>query len=319
MLGGPFTEPGGGASWETPPPVVRMVAVLVAIALVVMSALRSRRRALLPWLFLAAYLTIDLTLVAATRLGVVGTDIATDPRFLADVVPVAILCAMFAFLPAGEPHPPEQPQTRVVVGGVAVVLVAGAIASLLQLAPALQFRDARDYVANARAALREHPGMILFDGPVPNDIMIEWFLDDATTSRVIGLVPEHPRFDRPAEHLYQLDSSGNPRPIRELTTDETALPGPVKGCGYLVEDGVVRIPLRHEVSGRKIVRIGYYTSDPSPGSVEVGDHSFPVQFNHGLHAIHVVVSGTFAEVSVSRNLDVSPMCVTDVRVGLPPS
>src|ERR1044072_6342181 len=59
MFGGPFTEPGGGAAWQTPPPAVRMVALLIAIAVVVISAVRSRRRALLPWLFLTAYVAVD--------------------------------------------------------------------------------------------------------------------------------------------------------------------------------------------------------------------------------------------------------------------
>jgi hypothetical protein len=317
MFGGPLTDPGGGAAWQTPPPVVRMVALLIAIAVVVVSAVRSRRRALLPWLFLAAYLAVDLTLVATTRLGVVGPAVATDPRYTADVVPVAVLCAMFAFLPAGEPPPREQPQTRPAVLAAAVLLLLGATVSLLRVAPALQFQQARDYVDNARAALADRPGIVLFDGGVPGDIMIDWFLHDAVTSRVVGLVPEDPRFDEPAEQIFRLDGKGRPQPIVNLKTTVTAVPGPVKDCGYLVEDGVVQVPLHRAVPGRQIVRIGYYTADAGPGTVRAGGVSHQVRFTDGLHVMNVVASGPLMEVEVGRTQNIAPLCVTNVEVGVP--
>jgi hypothetical protein len=317
MVGGPFTEPGGGAAWETPPPVVRMVAVLVAITVIAVSAVRSRRRALLPWLFLAAYLAVDLTLVASTRLGVVGPAVSTDPRYIADVVPVAVLCATFAFLPPTEPQPPERPQTRLAVMVAVVLLVIGSTVSFLRLAPALQFHQARDYVTNAREALAERPGLVLYDGGVPNDILIDWFVDDAVTSRVIGLVPESPRFDRPAEHIYRLDDAGRPQLIQNLKTLVTAKRGPVPKCGYLVKNGEVRIPLHRDVPGRQIIRIGYYTGDPGPGTVSAGNRSDQVRFTDGLHVMHVVANGPLQEITVGRSIDVAPLCITNVEIGIP--
>ena len=320
MFGGPFTDPGGGAAWQTPPPVVRMVALLIAIAVVVISAVRSRRRALLPWLFLAAYVAVDLTLVAATRLGVVGPAVATDPRYIADVVPVAVLCAMFAFLPPGESdgrHSTELPQTRPAVLAASALVLVGAMVSLLTVAPALQFRQARDFVDTTRTALEDRPGIVLFDGGVPSDIMIDWFLDDATASRVVGLVPEKPRVDQPAEQIYRLDDKGNPTPIENLKTTVTAVPGPVKDCGYLVQDGTARVPLHRAVPGRQIVRIGYYTADAGPGTVRAGGVSHQVRFTDGLHVMNVVASGPLMEVQVSRSQNIAPLCITNVEVGVP--
>lgn len=340
MFGGPLTDAGGGATWETPEPWVRVVAALAALAVIILSAVRSQRRALLPWLFLAAYLAVDLALVAVTRLGVVGPEVAADPRYLADVVPVAVLFATLAFLAAGdEPpvrdtrpigedgprhgrprerrdQPPELPN-RTLTTALTILVVAGATASFLRVAPALQFREARDYVSNARAALAERPGMILYDGPVPGNVVIDWLIGDAYTSRVVGLVPERPRFDEPAEEIYRLDDSGRPQPVVNLANTVSGLKGPAKNCGYLVDDGIVRIPLERTVSGRQIVRIGYYTSDPSTGTIGAGDKRFPVRFIDGLHVVNVVTSGTFAEVQISRDQDVAPLCVADVKVGLP--
>jgi hypothetical protein len=323
LLGGPLTSPAGGATWATPHAAVRIGAVAAAVALIVLSAVRSRRRALLPWLFLAAYLAVDIALVASARLGLFGPIIASDPRYLADAVPVAVLCAAFAFLAprrVGEPAPEVRPaplNARVAVAALTVLVMAGAVVSFVRVAPALRFDDARAYVATAREALAEQPGMVLYDTAVPNSIMIDWFVGDAFTSRVVGLVPESPRFDRPAEEIYQLDGTGTPQPIINLTTTTAALKGPQPDCGYLIGEDVVRIPLEDTVTGRRIVRIGYFTGDSGEGTVRAGDTSVRVRFTEGLHVLHVVATGSYTHVEVSRNLRLAPICVTDVLVGVP--
>jgi hypothetical protein len=200
---------------------------------------------------------------------------------------------------------------------VAGLLVAGGVASFLRVAPALQFREAREYVATARTALAEQPGMVLFDGPVPGPVMIDWFVADAFTSRVVGLVPESPRFDRPAEDLYQLDGTGTPQPVINLSGTTSALPGPEPDCGYLVSEDPVLVPMEDTVSGRRIVRIGYYTSDSGEGTVTVGDTRVRVRFTEGLHVVHVVASGSYTHIEIRRTLRVAPLCVTDVTAGLP--
>ncbi|HEY0447799.1 hypothetical protein [Actinophytocola sp.] len=325
LFGGPLTDVGGGATWATPPLAVRIAAGVLTLAVVVVSALRSRRRALLPWLFLLAYLTVDLGLVATTRLGVLGPVIGTDPRYLADAVPVAVLCAAFALLPArrvtetADPAPVAPPArpVRLAAAALTVLVLAGATVSFLRVAPALRFREARDYVATARDALAANPDLVLFDGPVPNTVIADWFVDDALTSRAIGLVPESPRFDRPTEHLYKLDGTGTPQQVIVLRDATAALPGPVPDCGYLVEHETVRIPMEDTVTGRRVVRIGYYTADRGIGVVRVGNTRTEVRFDEGLHTLHLVVTGTFTQVQITRDLDIAPLCVTDVQAGTP--
>jgi hypothetical protein len=43
----------------------------------------------------------------------------------------------------------------------------------------------------------------------------------------------------------------------------------------------------------------------------------PVRFEEGLHVLHVVVSGTYTHVEVARSLNLAPMCVTDLEIGVP--
>ncbi|MPZ82434.1 MAG: hypothetical protein GEV28_19350 [Actinophytocola sp.] len=324
LVGGPLTTAGGGSAIATPSLALRLGSAAVVVAVIVVSVTRSRRRALLPWLFLAAYLTVTLGLVATTRLGKIGLGVGADPRYVADAVPVAVLCAAFALLPArrltepAEPAPaPPAPRWRLVATVLTVLLVTNAMATFVRIAPALQFREARDYVAAARDALAANPEMVLLDGPTPDSVIISWFLADASASRAIGLLPENPRFDRPTEKLYRLDSTGRPQPVLTLTDPVAAMPGPAPDCGYLVEDETVRIPMEDTVSGRRIVRIGYYTADPGIGIVRLGDTSTEVEFDAGLHVVHLVVTGSFTHVDVTRDLDVTPICVTDIQAGTP--
>lgn len=311
LLGGPLAAPGGGATWVTPPLAVRVAAVAIAVVLVVATVLRNRRQATVAWVLLGGYLVVDLALVAVTRLSLVGPAIGADPRYLADAVPVAVLCAGFAL----RGHRPGK--TPVVA--VAVLLVVGGVVSFLRVAPALQFREARDYVATARAALTERPGIVLYDTGVPREIMLDWFIADAFTSRVVGLVPEAPRFDQPAETLYRLDDRGQPHPITELTDSVRGERGPAPDCGHLVDAEPVSIPLDRPSFGRRVLKVGYFTADTGDGTVTVGDTRVPVTFREGLHVLHVVVTGDYTHVEVERNLNLAPLCVTDVEIGLPGS
>jgi hypothetical protein len=309
ILGGPFAASGGGSIWVTPPLVVRVLAVLATLVLIAVTVRRNRRQATLAWVLLAGYLAVDLALVAVTRLAAIGPLVGADPRYFADAVPVAVLCAGFAL----RGHRPG----KVPAVAVAVLLVVGGIASFLRIAPALQFRDAREYVATAQAAFAEQPGIVLYDTGVPRTVILNWFPYDAFTSRVVGLLPEAPRFDRPAETLYKLDGEGRPQPIRTLTDSVGGEPGPAPDCGHLVEAEPVRIPLKSVSFGRRVLKLGYYTSDTGDGTIVVGDTRVPVSFEEGLHVLHVVVTGTYTHVEVTRNANQAPMCVTDVEIGLP--
>ena len=172
-------------------------------------------------------------------------------------------------------------------------------------------------MATARAAFAEQPGIVLYDTGVPRPIMLDWFIADAFTSRVVGLAPEAPRFDRPTETLYQLDGSGRPQPIIELADSVHSERGPAPDCGHLVDEEPVSIPLTSASFGRRVLKLGYFTADTGDGVVTVGDTRVPVRFSEGLHVLHVVVNGTYTHVEVSRNLNLAPLCVTDLEIGLP--
>ena len=192
-----------------------------------------------------------------------------------------------------------------------------ATVTCLRLAPAAQNRHGRDYVAAARDALAADPGIVVYDGSVPEDLMIDWFADDARPSRVIGLLPGAPRFDQPAEQLYLLDDAGRPREVRRLDGAVAGVPGPVADCGYAVTEHPTVIQLTAGVLGKRVLRLGYYTAESGDGLVEVGDKVIPVRFERGVHQLYVPVRGLFAKVEVRRSTPLPAVCLSEVQVGVP--
>jgi hypothetical protein len=288
---------------------VRLVAVLAVAALVIAGLLIGQRRALTAWLLLAGYLAVDVALIAVARLPIVGTIAGADPRYLADVVPVAVLCASFAFLDK-ETRAPRQVQ----VASAALTLAVGAAAviSFLRLAPTLPFDKTRDYVATARAAVSSDPYLVLYDGGVPDDVIFSWFAFDAKPSRVIGPA----RFDEPTEHLSVLDDGGRPHPVEQLANPVTSQPGPVKDCGYPVEQAVTTIPLSAPATAR-VLRLEYYTADAGPATVTVAGRHTTVHLERGPHYLFLVVDPPFVRVDINRDGPQAAVCVVSAQIGEP--
>lgn len=200
---------------------------------------------------------------------------------------------------------------------VVTLLGISATFSFLQLAPGLRFDKSRQYVATAQAALAASPSMVLYDVPVPPEIMVEWFGDNARSSRVIGLLPERPRFDQPTDEMYLLDANGSPRRITGVRDPVVGRVGPVDKCGYPVGGQIVTIPLSGRVAGRQLLRMEYYTTGVGPVRIALGDQVQEVNFSQGLHELYVVVTGEGDRLELNRTTAVEPICVVDVRIGSP--
>ncbi|HEU5475400.1 MAG TPA: hypothetical protein VFV67_32555 [Actinophytocola sp.] len=329
LFGGPLVGSGGGVSWAPPPVGVRIAVLVVAAAIVVAGLVRGRGRAGMAWLMLAAYLAVDLVLLAVTRLSLVGLIVGTDPRYVADAVPVAALFGTFAFLTPreiGAPDPEPEPAltaqrirrpAALAVAGLTIAFMISATVSHLRLAAVAPTGAARDYVATARAELAGNPDMVIYDGPVPNRVLLDLFVADARPSRVLGLLPGPPRFDQPAETMHLLDENGRPHPIKRVENGAPGIPGTQKDCGHLVSEAPTAVRLTGAVFGRFVARLEYYTADSGEGWVSVADMVVRVEFERGVHVLHVPVEGLFDTVTLRRAIGVAPVCVVKLEVGVP--
>lgn len=356
LYGGPWNGDWIGFAGIAPPSaVVLAVTWSLTAALVGLGLWLGRTRAALAWVTAGGYLGASVLLVAVARLGPFGALIGTDPRYIADSLPVVVVCAVVALLrpvpmpmpvPASEPlsddpggaspeaepasndvtldadapgAPPQAKPAPAAVVGIAVLtvvvtaaVVVGAAVSTSQAIPEMRHEAARNYVENVRAVARIEPDLVLYDAPVPADLMIPLFGDEAMASRALrglGL-----RFDQPTAELRMLDGTGTPRRIGLVTTVGNA-PVPNESCGFPVGPQATRIPLDERVEGQRVVvQFGYYTQLAADGIVSTPTSEFPVRFEAGLHQLAFVADGPFTELLVQAE---GPVCVTNALVGLP--
>jgi len=342
-----------------PPDVVGVVATVLAVLLVAAGLAVGRWRAVQAFLLLAGYLAVDVALVAVARLPLisalidpgVGALIGFDPRYIADAVPVLVLCLAFAFLrpevtgptsagmaepdesdelgesevdESAEPSRPAEPGRRrkpLVLAGLTGVLTlalaASATVNMVRWSGALTFTQSRDYVATARAALAAKPDTVIYDAGVPDEVMVRWFGAEAVTSHVIGLLPGPPRFDQPTAEITMLDGHGRPQRVDGVLNAVTNLPAPVPDCGYPVSDGLTVIPLNGFVGGRRLVRLEYYTQFPGQAVINAGDASFTIDLKAGVHLLQLVTTSTYGRIDIKRSAAVGTACIVRVIVGEP--
>jgi hypothetical protein len=271
---------------------------------------------------MAGYLAADIFLLSAARLGFVGPVIGSDPRYIADAIPVVVIIGALAFLPPATSEQPQEarPATpgdlrlrRVAVP--AALFAVGAIVSSALAIPAAQNRGARRYAANLSTELRVYPERSLFDGGVPAAAMLPVFADEWRLSRVVGLSRPTARLDATADALFMADADGWMRPF-EFYFPARSVPGSVFQCGHLASPGNTDIALERPVVQKHIVvRVDYFTGQANDGRLIAGAMSAPVQFTSGgVRTVYAVTDGPLQSVRVTTGF---PVCVTQVLVGGP--
>jgi hypothetical protein len=345
LVGGPWR---GGYVGTLPPPAgaAAIVAALLVVGAVVAGTCLVRPRAALPaWLMLAGYLAFDIGLLAALRLDFIGPVIGRDPRYTADAVVVAALALGFALLPvvgarradpAAEPvrgrlHRLTTAPRRWLAGretpgaaAASLVLLPAYLASCListgLAAQHMERTSGRSFVATARAELERKPGVSVWDGQTPEDLIGSVFRSDARMSRVFAPLRTPVRWNEPTGELFLLDGLGLLRPA-EMLVDARSRPGADRNCGYgLVAGRQRRIPLERVAGpGPQVIRVGYYAARPVPGTVTADLTAIRVVFQQGLHYLFVVVQGPVGRLSLGLDAAESGagLCATEVVVGQP--
>jgi hypothetical protein len=308
LLGGPWSGPGPGATWAPSPIVVSAGLMVLALAVVIIG-----RKAWQAWALLGFVIVVDIGLVAATRFTDIGPALGNDPRYIAELALVAALCGAFAFLrPGGGGGERERPLAL----AITALLVVSSIVSFQRLAPALRFEQSAQYLQNVRTAVAQDPELVLYDTFVPRDVMHEWFADHSRASHVVGLVPGV-KFDQSTLRMHQLDDTGTPRRITGVEPIARGLPGPVKDCGNVVGEQMVRIPLDKPLLGRHLMKVEYFTSDGGEGLVETDRKSQKVWFPGGLHSVYVPVEGLYDNVGIQLVGKGAPICAAKIEIGTP--
>jgi len=288
---------------------------------VVWTVRRGRFTSVCGWSLILTYALVDVVLLFGGRAGS-GPSYGMIPRYAADAVPAVVIgLAIVVRGVMQRSSSPERtgPRTAVPALLVTALYLGSAAVSTAFMAPHQFNSEDRRYVEGIRSGLRSDPQTVLYDGQVPDGVMIYWFGRDARLSNVVGIAPEEPVFDLPSYDLRIADGHGRLHPVG-LVGQVAARPAADPTCGYHVGGGWTRVPLTAPISSKAgpglVMRIGYYSARSGFLDISAGGHLFRVPVRQRLQRVDLVVRGSLESVDLSYE---SPgtVCVTDVTVGFP--
>ena len=319
LFGGPYRALSTGVSGGpnlSPPTYLLFVGLMV---LVVASSLIVYRGAWRAWLLLATYLALDIMLLASGR-GELGVWLGRNPRFFADASVVAAVALAMAVL---SPERRDRARTdrrlldRPIVAGLIVVAYATSCAvTSFAIVRAWSQTSAQGYVQAAQSDLRALGDVVIYDDQPPTGILEPWFLGDAMVSRVIGALPEQPRFNEPTDTLFVVDATGHLQ-FAQLDVVAESPPGPEPDCGWAVRG---TNPVTVALSGTPFawewgVKISYFSGTTAAATITIEDRAVPVVFKVGLNDVWIVHVGSANYLTITTAGSGHTVCVTQVSVG----
>ena len=338
-LGGPWRWlPISDAQYAdaSPPGLLTWLSVIVAV-LVILASIASRRYAWRSWAILALWLVAaDAVPVLLGRIIYLSPAVlALDTHYVSDAVAVLAICLGLAFLPlAGTPEAsrrrlvvPAWRQTgRTVFVGLVAAFVIGSIWSVQDLENTTSGQATKLYLTNAAAAVAEAPaGTMVFDSPVPAQVMIGAFGSDALSAKVIGPMESSrsaanirfvARPDGTIDHLMVFADDGRLHQVAVFGQDSFPIPAGRNCQPVRREVMVVRFPVPTS-SSTEVLHIPYVTTANVGGDyaiVSFGSDSHVLTVLLGLHDAYFTVRGRADTVTVSGPA-VRGLCVNNLQVG----
>lgn len=321
----------GGAPQSLATAPVALVALSwVVLVLLVLHRWARHRNALLPLWIAVPYTAASIALVFGGRAATFGSQVgAREVRYFADLAAIGALALAASLLPilGARTGPEPRPVPRVtrplapglVRGLVAVFVVGSLVSTVTYVRPWHAEDDARrfperTYVAAVERSLAQEDGPVtVADLPLPvtvaNPLLAPYDLPSWK------LAPLEPRLRTTTQgnDLLMLDDEGSIRPAT-IDAPGRAGPGPVEGCGYLVQQAGRTIDVVGVVPGPWWVRIDYLASEAGFVDVTAGPMFRRVPVEEGLHTMLFRSDGDFDEVTLKAS-GVVTVCVDDVRVG----
>ncbi|GEE01047.1 hypothetical protein nbrc107696_14930 [Gordonia spumicola] len=269
---------------------------LILVTLVVLTV-RARRGVVAVWAFVAVYAvgvqfpTMWLRSGAFTSL-----ELAQTLQHLPDTALVLALgFALIAAAPSsGGTHAVKvAPDRRLAVAAVAAsaVFVLSSMVGTASFSQSWRDDPTGAYLANARQAMADNAGHVMFDQQLPIEVLLPVAYPDNQLSHVFGRLRDRPDFGVVTDRLVVLDSTGR------------AVPGGVTRARTIAESrGTCRAP---GIGGPQVLRLdgplfdimwtvqlGYCAN--IDGQIELGlDGGEPVRVDveAGLHVVYVRVDG----------------------------
>ena len=338
LVGGPWRwEPLGTVdALADPHPIVQVLA-LVLVAAVVVYSLTLSRGAWRGWSVLLVATLVEVALLLATRVQVVGVEnVAAEYRYFTDLGLVACLAVGFAFLSVTTPSrhsipavldaPPLQtsltPQLKELhQPTVAAVAVTGLVAS--SIASAATYRDrwsdnpGKGYFANAKRDLRGvDADDVVYDAAVPTRVVWQLLWPASLPSRLFAPLGVEVQGLSPGDSTTSLVDLGYDGDLRQSAITGYPAVDPPDACGWQL-DGE---PVEFDLDGKAfywnwVVQLDYTTPSDARVELSAGRTTTEVLLPADQSRVFVAVEGEMESVEL-RALQGSP-CITALVVGLP--
>jgi hypothetical protein len=310
------------------PPAWSVHASWVVLVLVIAYSVLRRDRALRGWVLLGGYSFALYLLLVTSRGQLFGRLAGLEYRYLTDVICVVALVVGLTFMDLREAPDSsvarQDPLLRISVGPVftsalvTAVCLAGLVSSALYVDYWHHDNVGRQYTKNLEQSLllQEIPPD-LASQTMPTKVMPEYTQPDNQTSRFLTLYGEQSNFPQSTDRLRVIDQGGTLVPAG-ITPGIRGVPGPVSGCGWMIDQSGRRIAL----DGRTFnwqwwLKIGYLASNDSPVTVTAGDTSVDTEVRRGLHSLFVQLDGEFDSVLFTGLDSGTTLCVDKIEVGDP--
>ena len=288
-----------------------------------------RRGAGRMWLVAAGYLAGDLGLVVWGRAGAFGPGVGLEFRYYADAALVFALLVGYCILPLRGEEAPWAPRSRgfltLIKGHAEAVRAAawlalilwcvGATWSSIGLAEHWRANPARDYIENVRDELAGLPPETpLLDEPVPQSVLMGWFIPYNGTSYVLAPLHDRPAFVPSVTDLLTVTPEGHVVPG---TVDGIrSRPGPRPGCGWAVGATTTRIPLDRSVFlWNWTVKVAYLAGADTTATFTLGKTTVDVPLKRGLHDVYFALADTGSIVEVTLKTPGVGVCIDRIDVG----
>lgn len=299
LVGGPWT-------WDrwTPSPPMGFPAVWMIVAgwTVLIAAIavtvRIKRGAAGIWVFTLLYAVGAQVPVMWNRSSDnTALELAQTLRYLPDTalvvtIAVALLAAAPRDVGAHTADPPAPTPRLLPIGATAGVLFAvSALVATMSYGQSWREDPTGEYLANARASLAQMDGAVMFDQPVPLEVLLPVAYPNNMISHVFGRVSQRPEFGNVTDRLKVLDPDGK-------LVDGAVIPqrtfGPSRGsCAKPGIEGPTALPLSGPLMDWKFT-VGFSYCADRDGVVELRlEGGLPVEapVRAGLHALYVQLDG----------------------------
>lgn len=328
--GSPDLVVGGAPQSLTDAPLLLVLVATLVLAAMVFYVWGRRHDALRAAWILVPYVLVSALLVYAGRAGTFGSQVsAREVRYFSDVAALLAFGLGTVIMPIRgalhRPGPRADPYLRLrlprpVLVGLAGAVVVGSVGS--SVAYTLPWHDRWDSTAFPERTFvndllddldrRDERSTSVVDVPLPpvigNPVIAPF---NRPSHKLASLAPRLKAVSAGTD-LGIIDDDGRIQ-LARVTGGSRAEPGPVEGCGYLVNPEET-IDVSPVLDLPFWMQVDYLSSMDGTVVVTAGDTSVRVPVEEGLHSMFLATEGTFSEVTI-RSETGAAVCVDTIRVG----